>query len=148
MSVSCMPGGAAQWIAIRPSPWWLTVWYAKTRLRTKNVVWPRDSRSDVSGSDRHSSRIRSTSTMRPMLPGAAGARHRRLHPSARVEEDRGMAGGPVAKALDRAYKGAEDRAIAARDARIVIFSDLHRGVRDGADDFERCEPAYCGALGW
>ena len=32
--------------------------------------------------------------------------------------------------------------------RLVIFSDLHRGARDGADDFQRCEPAYSAALGW
>ena len=32
--------------------------------------------------------------------------------------------------------------------RLVILSDLHRGARDGADDFQRCEPAYSAALGW
>lgn len=31
-------------------------------------------------------------------------------------------------------------------ARVVIFSDLHRGVRDSSDDFERCEAAYGRAL--
>jgi UDP-2,3-diacylglucosamine pyrophosphatase LpxH len=35
-----------------------------------------------------------------------------------------------------------------KDLRVVVFSDLHRGARDGADDFERCEPAYSAALGW
>lgn len=30
--------------------------------------------------------------------------------------------------------------------RLVVFSDLHRGVRDPADDHERCEPAMCAAL--
>jgi hypothetical protein len=29
---------------------------------------------------------------------------------------------------------------------LVILSDLHRGVRDPADDFQSCEPAYSGAL--
>jgi UDP-2,3-diacylglucosamine pyrophosphatase LpxH len=33
-------------------------------------------------------------------------------------------------------------------ARFVIFSDHHRGVRDGADDFQRCEKAYSAALGY
>ncbi len=31
---------------------------------------------------------------------------------------------------------------------MVIFSDHHKGVKDGADDFHRCEPAYCAALGY
>jgi predicted phosphodiesterase len=30
----------------------------------------------------------------------------------------------------------------------VIFSDQHRGARDGADDFARCEQAYNAALGY
>ena len=30
----------------------------------------------------------------------------------------------------------------------VIFSDQHRGQRDGADDFEHCEQAYNAALGY
>ncbi len=32
--------------------------------------------------------------------------------------------------------------------RWIIFSDHHRGQRDGADDFQRCEPAYHAALGY
>jgi UDP-2,3-diacylglucosamine pyrophosphatase LpxH len=32
--------------------------------------------------------------------------------------------------------------------RIIIFSDHHRGTRDGADDFWRCERAYRAALGY
>jgi hypothetical protein len=32
--------------------------------------------------------------------------------------------------------------------RWVIFSDHHRGQRDGADDFRRCEAAYNAALGY
>ncbi|MDQ3663014.1 MAG: hypothetical protein M3454_18605 [Actinomycetota bacterium] len=31
---------------------------------------------------------------------------------------------------------------------LVIFSDHHKGAQDGADDFWRCEPAYCAALGY
>ena len=31
--------------------------------------------------------------------------------------------------------------------RLVIFSDHHRGKKDGADDFRRCERAYRAALG-
>lgn len=33
-------------------------------------------------------------------------------------------------------------------ARVVIFSDHHKGARDGADDFQRSERAYCAALGY
>ena len=32
--------------------------------------------------------------------------------------------------------------------RVVIFSDHHRGSRDGADDFWRCESSYRAALGY
>lgn len=35
-----------------------------------------------------------------------------------------------------------------RDLRLVIFSDHHRGQLDGADDFQRCKPAYHAALGY
>ncbi len=30
--------------------------------------------------------------------------------------------------------------------RLILFSDLHKGQRDGADDFEQCEPVYLAAL--
>jgi hypothetical protein len=33
-------------------------------------------------------------------------------------------------------------------ARLIIFSDHHKGARDGADDFWRCEAAYHAALGY
>lgn len=33
-------------------------------------------------------------------------------------------------------------------AKLILFSDLHRGIRDGADDFNRCEKAYNAALGY
>ena len=52
-----------------------------------------------------------------------------------------MAGSAVAKALTRASRAAEERPPPAADARMVIVSDLHKGVRDGVDDFLRCEPA-------
>ena len=59
-----------------------------------------------------------------------------------------MAGEAVAKALTRAYDRAEERPMPAHEARIIVFSDMHKGARDGADDFQRCEPAYCAALAW
>lgn len=30
----------------------------------------------------------------------------------------------------------------------IIFSDQHKGARDGADDFQKCEKAYNAALGY
>src|SRR5207244_12139402 len=33
-------------------------------------------------------------------------------------------------------------------ARLIVFSDLHKGSRDGADDFRRSERAYQAALGY
>jgi hypothetical protein len=55
----------------------------------------------------------------------------------------------VASALDEAFgdPGTEEQPLDIASARIIIFSDHHRGVRDGADDFARCEPAYAAALG-
>ncbi|HSI81913.1 MAG TPA: hypothetical protein VK919_14825 [Solirubrobacterales bacterium] len=55
----------------------------------------------------------------------------------------------IAGALDRAFDAEETEEIAADldSTRLVIFSDQHRGARDGADDFWRCERAYHAALG-
>ncbi|MCS6843581.1 MAG: metallophosphoesterase [Caldilineales bacterium] len=38
----------------------------------------------------------------------------------------------------------EDREL--DDLRLILFSDLHKGARDGADDFQPCEAAYRAAL--
>lgn len=53
----------------------------------------------------------------------------------------------VAKGLSKAYDAAPVETRQLDALRIVVFSDLHRGARDGADDFQRCEPAYNAALG-
>jgi UDP-2,3-diacylglucosamine pyrophosphatase LpxH len=56
----------------------------------------------------------------------------------------------VQAGLDRAYENPELTEISfdiERD-RLVIFSDHHRGSRDGADDFWRCERSYHAALGY
>jgi hypothetical protein len=42
----------------------------------------------------------------------------------------------------------DERELALESARCVIFSDHHKGQRDGADDFRRCERAYHAALGY
>jgi UDP-2,3-diacylglucosamine pyrophosphatase LpxH len=54
----------------------------------------------------------------------------------------------IDRGLGRAFEEAERADVQLADLRIVVFSDLHRGARDGADDFQRCEPAYSAALGW
>jgi hypothetical protein len=48
-------------------------------------------------------------------------------------------------ALDRAYEAAPVRPVGA-DERVVVFSDHHKGARDGADDFQRSERGYNAAL--
>lgn len=60
----------------------------------------------------------------------------------------------VAEALDRAYQraaeadGGHPRPLDVGTARYVIFSDQHKGMRDGADDFRCCERAYNAALAY
>jgi len=51
-------------------------------------------------------------------------------------------------ALDRAFRDAVTRAIVDGADRYVIFSDHHKGGRDGADDFQRCERTYNAALAY
>jgi len=54
----------------------------------------------------------------------------------------------IAYGLDAAYERAGDpEPFDVGDGKIIIFSDHHRGARDGADDFLRCERAYRAALG-
>lgn len=54
----------------------------------------------------------------------------------------------VFRALDRLFEEGRSRALqtSLADLRCVIFSDHHRGRRDGADDFARCARAYRTAL--
>jgi len=58
----------------------------------------------------------------------------------------------VRRGLERSYALAIERKYELRigidQARVIILSDLHRGVRDAADDFLRCEMAYSAALGY
>jgi UDP-2,3-diacylglucosamine pyrophosphatase LpxH len=54
----------------------------------------------------------------------------------------------VRDALDRALDGAEELVCSVPTDRYVIFSDHHRGQRDGADDFRSCERPYNAALGY
>jgi predicted phosphodiesterase len=56
----------------------------------------------------------------------------------------------VRRGLERSYGLAlelkNELAVELDTARFVIFSDQHRGARDSADDFERCEKIYSTAL--
>src|SRR3712207_9513813 len=56
----------------------------------------------------------------------------------------------VGDALAAAFRRAErsERTVELAEARFVLFSDQHKGARDGADDFRRCEAAYDAALGY
>src|SRR3712207_455103 len=56
----------------------------------------------------------------------------------------------VAAGLDRAFgdPATEELTLDVANARLIIFSDHHKGTRDGADDFARCERAYSAALGY
>jgi hypothetical protein len=52
--------------------------------------------------------------------------------------------------LNRAFgaRRTEKRDIEITDLKAVVFSDHHRGARDRADDFMKCERSYGAALGW
>ena len=56
----------------------------------------------------------------------------------------------ISEGLTAAYRDAfrDPRTFRVGFDRMVIFSDLHKGARNGADDFRRCEQAYNAALGY
>lgn len=56
----------------------------------------------------------------------------------------------VAKRLDETVERIQAPPVAldTATAKWVIFSDMHKGARNGADDFRRCEQAYNAALAW
>ena len=61
----------------------------------------------------------------------------------------------VSQALNAAYKRAQaeeqaegDMLLDLKTAKLIIFSDHHKGNRDGADDFRVCERAYNAALAY
>lgn len=55
----------------------------------------------------------------------------------------------ISRGLNKAYRkpGAAEQ-LRVQDVRLAIFSDHHKGMRDDADDFWRCEAAYNAALGY
>ncbi len=50
--------------------------------------------------------------------------------------------------LDDVYQQAGTKTFDLKTGGLVIFSDQHKGARDGADDFQRCERAYNAALAY
>jgi hypothetical protein len=55
----------------------------------------------------------------------------------------------VTEALAKAFERAKDEdEIDLRTSKVVVFSDHHKGGRDGADDFRGCERAYAAALAY
>lgn len=56
----------------------------------------------------------------------------------------------IKKGLDGAFDDARKDAqrLQLDSERLIVFSDHHRGARDGADDFWRCERSYHAALGY
>lgn len=58
----------------------------------------------------------------------------------------------IAKGLQRAYDDKKteklDLDLDLESSKLIVFSDHHKGARDGADDFRRCERAYNAALGY
>lgn len=54
----------------------------------------------------------------------------------------------IARGLERAYRRADTDVLELRSGRHIIFSDHHKGKRDGADDFVGAEKAYHAALGY
>ena len=56
----------------------------------------------------------------------------------------------IASGLSKAFDAAatEEQELDLAKAKMVVFSDHHKGARDGADDFLRCERAYAAALAY
>jgi len=54
----------------------------------------------------------------------------------------------IKQGLERAFRAAPEQELDLESARLIILSDHHKGARDGADDFQRCERAYNAALAY
>jgi hypothetical protein len=68
------------------------------------------------------------------------------NPPSQADEKAAKRNAQVARGLARAYKSAPTERVELDALRLMILSDHHRGARDGADDFRRCERAYNAAL--
>ncbi|RYY83213.1 MAG: metallophosphoesterase, partial [Chitinophagaceae bacterium] len=64
--------------------------------------------------------------------------------------DKGRVFAALSKLLDCLRKGEYKKGLVLpfdeQAGRYIIFSDQHKGTRNGADDFAVCEPAYLAAL--
>lgn len=56
--------------------------------------------------------------------------------------------GSIHQSLSKAYAKSKTIETSSQELRIIIFSDHHRGRRDGADDFVNCESTYKTALNY
>ena len=54
----------------------------------------------------------------------------------------------IVQGLDKAYGVCPADDVELRALKMIVFSDHHRGQRDGADDFHRCRSAYNSALAY
>jgi hypothetical protein len=70
----------------------------------------------------------------------------RLNPFARPDPERYERG--IRRGLEAAFDRAAEDEVELERVRLVVLSDQHRGARDGADDFQRCERAYNAALAY
>lgn len=101
-----------------------------------------------------------TSDGTPELSAAAMQEKREAIPATPASVTRGMVVQPpialdayqqrIKDALDELFSDSsiETISLEAASARIVIFSDHHKGARDGADDFELSEAPYAAALAY
>jgi calcineurin-like phosphoesterase family protein len=64
------------------------------------------------------------------------------------KDEKARTSAAIHAALTRAHEQAATREIVAGVDRYVIFSDHHKGSRDGADDFQRSERSYNAALAY
>ena len=78
----------------------------------------------------------------PCAPLAAEPREPELDPDYRKQVDDRF------DAVLAATRRRREPSVEIDKAKIVVFSDHHKGGRDKADDFQRCERAYCAALGY
>lgn len=52
----------------------------------------------------------------------------------------------VPKALTKSLQSSERRTVPAESVKVIVLSDQHRGISDGADDFRHCKQVYHAAL--
>jgi hypothetical protein len=66
----------------------------------------------------------------------------------RDDRKRRRVGEQIHEKLDQAHRDAPRLELVLERDPVIIFSDQHKGARDGADDFQRCERSYNAALAY